>query len=75
MRLPSGLPMNYDLRMKTPTTQQKLKALTNLARFHRASKIPRRTLDRVRAGDGNPSESTLRLIEMALLSYNEKDEK
>lgn len=60
--------------MKTPTTQQKLKAVTNLARFSRESKIPRRTLNRVRAGNGEPSASTLRLIEMALLTYdNSKD--
>lgn len=68
--------MLYDEDMKQPTTQQKLKALKNLARFARESKIPRRTLDRIRAGDGNPNPSTLRLVEMALLAYDDtKEEK
>lgn len=58
--------------MKQPTTQQKLKALKSLGAFAKASKIPRRTLNRVKAGSGNPSASTLRLIEMALLSYSEE---
>lgn len=66
--------MFYDVCMKNQTTQQKLKALTNLARFSRESKIPRRTLDRIRAGAGNPNSSTLRLIEMALLAYDDTEE-
>ena len=53
--------------MDQPTIQSALAQLENLKAFAERSKIPRRTLERIKAGgDYRANDTTLRLIEKEL---------
>ena len=60
--------------MDTQTIRAELQAL-NLAEFARLSGLSRRTLDRIRAGSGNPNPTTLIAIEVALKRWGRRAKK
>ena len=52
--------------MDKSTIRVELSALANLSKFARDSKIPRRTLQRIAAGERETHQTTLMLVEAAL---------
>ncbi len=52
--------------MTKDQAQAALKDIENLAAFSATSRIPLRTLHRLKAGDGDPGRTTLVALELAL---------